>query len=130
MALLMTATTLPSTHKLPRPMKHLLPFAKVPAYANALVLVRTYLPGLPASTPLPFLPTATACRPGVSSASSPAFTPDGSTLVFLSHQAAVETGTHLATAALCSLPWPQVTGLGGAAFGFGLGGCCMYLKTV
>jgi acylaminoacyl-peptidase len=42
------------------------------------------------------------------SAATPVFTPDGQQLVFISHQAAASSGVHNATAALHSLPWPQV----------------------
>ena len=42
------------------------------------------------------------------SALSPTFSPDGSRLLFISHDVAVTTGTHGATAELYSLPWPQV----------------------
>ncbi|KAK3242194.1 hypothetical protein CYMTET_48100 [Cymbomonas tetramitiformis] len=39
------------------------------------------------------------------SASSPRFSPDGNTLLFLSHAEAVSTGLHFTAASLCTLPW-------------------------
>ncbi|KAL6764745.1 acylaminoacyl-peptidase [Haematococcus lacustris] len=42
------------------------------------------------------------------SALSPRFSPSGSTLVWLSHDVAVHTSTHSATAQLLKAPWPQV----------------------
>jgi acylaminoacyl-peptidase len=41
-----------------------------------------------------------------SSALSPTFSPDGSALLFISHDLAVSSGTHGATAKLCSMAWP------------------------
>ena len=44
--------------------------------------------------------------PGDGSAMSPRFSPDGKRLVFLSHRAAVTSGTHNGTAALDLIHWP------------------------
>jgi hypothetical protein len=65
--------------------------------------------------------TPAACMPARRSASSavaltdpagsafmPLFSPDGFRLLFLSQQAAVESGVHNATSSLHSLPWPLV----------------------
>ncbi|KAG1675395.1 hypothetical protein FOA52_012314 [Chlamydomonas sp. UWO 241] len=41
------------------------------------------------------------------SATWPTFSPDGSQLIYLCHDIAVQTGTHGATVQLCSMPWPQ-----------------------
>ena len=58
--------------------------------------------GYAADAPLPeSQPVATGLR----SALSPRFTPDGTQLVFLSHEAALECGAHNATASLHALPW-------------------------
>ncbi len=46
--------------------------------------------------------------PQLLSSATPLFSPDGSQLLFLSHEAAAESGTHSATVALLSLPWPAV----------------------
>lgn len=46
--------------------------------------------------------------PGLLSAGTPLFTPDGSQLLLLSHEAAATSGVHNATAALLALDWPQV----------------------
>lgn len=50
-------------------------------------------------------PAATLLTPGMSSAFSPRFSPDGGTLVFLSQAAAVESGAHAASASLHALTW-------------------------
>ena len=39
------------------------------------------------------------------SATWPRFSPDGNTLVWFSHERAVESGAHFATVALCAMPW-------------------------
>ena len=39
------------------------------------------------------------------SATWPRFSPDGNTLVWFSHDRAVESGAHFATVALCAMPW-------------------------
>ena len=44
--------------------------------------------------------------PSLNSALSPTFTPDGESILFLSHSAAATSGVHNATAALCTIPWP------------------------
>lgn len=49
---------------------------------------------------------AVCLTPGLLSATSPRFSPDGKLLVFLSHEAAAVSGVHNATAALLTLPWP------------------------
>ncbi|EIE20682.1 alpha/beta-hydrolase [Coccomyxa subellipsoidea C-169] len=48
--------------------------------------------------------------PGLVSALSPRFCPEGKTLLFMSHEAAATTGTHAATAALHTLNWPPSGG--------------------
>jgi acylaminoacyl-peptidase len=53
-------------------------------------------------------PTAARLCPELLSAATPVFSPDGQQLLFLSHEAAARSGVHNATAALHSLPWPQV----------------------
>jgi hypothetical protein len=52
----------------------------------------------PAAAPTPL-------TPGLLSALSPVFTPDGSQLLFLSLDAAASSGVHMATSALHSLKW-------------------------
>ena len=47
--------------------------------------------------------------PSLNSALSPRFTPDGESILFLSHSAAATSGVHNATAALCTIPWPCET---------------------
>lgn len=49
---------------------------------------------------------AVCLTPGLLSATSPRFSPDGKLLVFLSHEAAAVSGVHNATAELLTLPWP------------------------
>lgn len=44
--------------------------------------------------------------PGLLSAASPRFSPDGRTLLFMSHEAAAATGVHAATASLHAIDWP------------------------
>ena len=51
-------------------------------------------------------PAATQLTPGEGSAMSARFSPDGARLVFVSHQAAVASGTHGATATLGVISWP------------------------
>jgi acylaminoacyl-peptidase len=48
---------------------------------------------------------AVLLTPGTRSALWPRFSPDGATLVFASHDCAVESGAHMATAALHAIPW-------------------------
>lgn len=60
---------------------------------------------------------AVCLTPQLGSAFSPRFSPDGATLVFLSQQAAVNSGVHNATSSLHSLPWQHARAAlsGGAA---------------
>jgi acylaminoacyl-peptidase len=51
-------------------------------------------------------PAARLTPPALQSAYSPRFSPDGAALVFLSQQAAVDSGAHSATCALHALDWP------------------------
>ena len=55
-------------------------------------------------------PDVVCLTPDARSALWPRFTPDGSLLVFVSHEAAVESGAHMATAALRAIPWSAATG--------------------
>ena len=50
-------------------------------------------------------PPATRITPNSRSAMWPRFTPDGQTLVFVSHERAVESGAHFATASLRAVSW-------------------------
>ncbi|KAK9806703.1 hypothetical protein WJX73_010367 [Symbiochloris irregularis] len=54
-------------------------------------------------------PASQVLTPEDGSAMSARFSPDGSRLVFLSHLAAVQSGTHGATTALCTLQWPPAS---------------------
>ncbi|GAQ80280.1 Dipeptidyl aminopeptidase [Klebsormidium nitens] len=54
--------------------------------------------------------SAVELTPGISSAFSPRFSPDGCTLVFLSARAAVDSGAHNATNSLHTIPWPHNEG--------------------
>eukprot|EP00803_Ostreobium_quekettii_P001674 evm.model.scf_2613.1 EVM.evm.TU.scf_2613.1 scf_2613:735-8179(-) len=45
--------------------------------------------------------------PGMLAAVCPTFSPDGKSLIFLSHACAAETGVHAATAKLCRMDWPE-----------------------
>lgn len=53
------------------------------------------------------IPQAVELSGGLLSALQPVFTPDGSTLVFLSQQAAVNSGVHSATSSLHAIDWQQ-----------------------
>lgn len=53
------------------------------------------------------IPQAVKLSGGLLSALQPVFTPDGSTLVFLSQQAAVNSGVHHATSSLHAIDWQQ-----------------------
>ncbi|CAG9467337.1 unnamed protein product [Pedinophyceae sp. YPF-701] len=54
--------------------------------------------------------------PGCMSAHSPRFTPDGSIVVFLSHEQACTTGVHASTGALRWMPWSDGKGCAGPDF--------------
>ena len=60
-------------------------------------------------------PAAVCLTRQLSSAFSPRFSPDGTTLVFLSQQNAVASGVHNATTTLHSLRWPDALLAGGMA---------------
>ena len=60
---------------------------------------------------------AVRLTPGLRSALWPRFSPDGRTLAFVSHECAVESGAHMAAAALYALPWPGAAGAAAAFFG-------------
>lgn len=47
-----------------------------------------------------------ALTPDMMSAACPRFSPDGRTLLFMSHEAAARSGVHSATSALHTLDWP------------------------
>lgn len=61
---------------------------------------------IPGKEPSNTAPVATKLTEGVSSAFSPRFSPNGKTLVFLSAQAAVNSGAHNATNSLHCIDWP------------------------
>lgn len=61
---------------------------------------------VPGKEPSNAAPVATKLTEGVSSAFSPRFSPNGKLLVFLSAQAAVNTGAHNATNSLHCIDWP------------------------
>ena len=58
----------------------------------------------PTATPPDSAP-ATRITENASSAMWPRFTPDGKTLAFVSHERAVESGAHFATASLRAMSW-------------------------
>ena len=61
--------------------------------------------GAGGEAPPPPPPPPTCLTPALLSSLSPRFSPDGASLVFLSHEAAAVSGVHNATAALLRLPW-------------------------
>ncbi|CAM6034265.1 unnamed protein product [Sphagnum compactum] len=75
----------------------------------SLYYVEAPVPGSETSKPAA---VATKLTADISSAISPRFSPDGKLLVFLSSQAAVDSGAHSATNSLHSIEWPANGSLG------------------